>query len=319
MEASSIVWIDTLFISFCIIGFIKISTQIFKLVKWFWSMFLRPPKKLTNYGSWALVTGSTDGIGKSLSFDLASKGLNLILIGRNINKLETTSNEICAKFGKDKIKIKTIVIDFEKISGDEIQRLIKAEIEDLDVGVLINNVGLSASGARFFHEVDSEGMRSLVNVNIESLNWVTSAVLPSMLQRRKGAIVNIGSGSSVVVPSYPLFSMYAASKSYVAALSRSLSVEYKQRGIDIQCQIPLLVATKMASIKKSSFFVPSPSEYSKASIRWIGYDSVCVPYWTHALQWCLLSAMPDSLVNSMLLRYFLGLRKKVLQKENRIA
>ena len=71
-------------------------------------MFLRPPKKLNKYGSWALVTGSTDGIGKCLSFELASKGLNLILIGRNPQKLQTTSNEIRAKFGKEKSKIKII-------------------------------------------------------------------------------------------------------------------------------------------------------------------------------------------------------------------
>uniref|UniRef100_A0A803M6X6 Uncharacterized protein n=2 Tax=Chenopodium quinoa TaxID=63459 RepID=A0A803M6X6_CHEQI len=279
-------------------------------------MFLRPPKKLTNYGSWALITGSTDGIGKSLSFDLASKGLDLILIGRNPQKLQTTSNEIWAKF---KTKIKIILIDFEKTSGEEIKKKIKEEIEGLEVGILVNNVGSSTNGARFYHEIGLEGMGSLVNVNIGSVNWVTSAVLPGMLQRRKGAIVNIGSGSSLVVPSYPLFSIYASTKAYVAMFSRSLSLEYKQLGIDVQCQIPLLVATKLASIKRSSFFVPSPEQYSKASVRWIGYDSLCVPYWTHALQWYLFNAMPDSLVNWLLLRYFLNLRKKILRKENKLA
>lgn len=73
-------------------------------------------------------------------------------------------------------------------------------------------VGLSSEGSRFFHEIGLKGMIDLVNVNIGSVNWVTKAVLPGMLKRKKGAIVNIGSGSSVVVPSYPLFSVYAASK-----------------------------------------------------------------------------------------------------------
>ncbi|XP_021746686.1 very-long-chain 3-oxoacyl-CoA reductase 1-like [Chenopodium quinoa] len=307
---------DNLVLVSFLIGFLVFFTQIFKFFKWVWSMFLRPPKKLTNYGSWALITGSTDGIGKSLSFDLASKGLDLILIGRNPQKLQTTSNEIWAKF---KTKIKIILIDFEKTSGEEIKKKIKEEIEGLEVGILVNNVGSSTNGARFYHEIGLEGMGSLVNVNIGSVNWVTSAVLPGMLQRRKGAIVNIGSGSSLVVPSYPLFSIYASTKAYVAMFSRSLSLEYKQLGIDVQCQIPLLVATKLASIKRSSFFVPSPEQYSKASVRWIGYDSLCVPYWTHALQWYLFNAMPDSLVNWLLLRYFLNLRKKILRKENKLA
>ncbi|CAO2828906.1 unnamed protein product [Amaranthus hypochondriacus] len=106
---------------------------------------------------------------------------------------------------------------------------------------------------------------------------------------------------------------------YVAMFSRCLSLEYKQFGIDIQCQVPLLVATKMASIKKASFFTPSPEQFSKASIKWIGYDTICVPYWTHALEWCIMNMIPDSLVNWMLLRYFISLRKKVLRKENKLA
>lgn len=205
---------ETLVLAICIttVGFLVFFTQTFKFLKWVWTMFLRPPKNLTHYGSWALITGSTDGIGKSLSFDLASKGLDLILIGRNPQKLQTTSNEIWAKFGKENTKIKVIVIDFEKISGEEIENKIKEEIEGLDVGILVNNVGLSTNGARFFHEVGLEGFGNLVDVNIGSVSWVTRGVLPGMLQRRKGAIVNIGSGSSIVVPSYPLYSVYAATK-----------------------------------------------------------------------------------------------------------
>lgn len=279
------------------IGFLSLSKPIFKFLKWVYCMFLRPPKTLTTYGSWALITGCTDGIGKALTFDLASKGLNLVLVGRNPQKLKSTSNEIWEKFGEKKTQIKTIVIDFEKISGEEIEVQIRREIEGLDVGVLVNNVGLAAKSARFFDEVDLESMKSLVNVNMGSVIWVTKAVLPGMLKREKGAIVNIGSGSSVAVPSYPLFTIYAATKAYVAMFSRSLNVEYKNHGIDIQCQIPLLVATKLASIKRSSFFVPSPKQYSKSSLRWIGYESLCVPYWTHALQWCIMDALPESLVN----------------------
>ncbi|KAK9707480.1 hypothetical protein RND81_07G200300 [Saponaria officinalis] len=300
-----------------ILGFIIFTQKTQNFINWVWSMFIRPPKKLTNYGSWALITGCTDGIGKALTFDLASKGLNLILVDRNIEKLKITSNEILKKFGGEKIEIKIIVIDFEKVIGEEIEGKIRAEIEGLDLGILINNVELSSAKARFFHEIDLGGIHSLIDVNLRSLTWVTKAVISVMLKKKKGGVVNIGSGSSVVVPSYPLFALYAATKGYVAQFSRSLSVEYQRYGIDIQCQVPLLVATKMTSIKKPSFFVPSPEQYSKASMRWIGYDLLCVPYWTHALQWCLIDLMPESLVNWMLFRNFLGLRKKMIQKELR--
>jgi len=202
---------DWLVLAICTIGFLSLSRPVSTFLKWVWSNFLRTPKNLATYGSWALVTGSTDGIGKALAFELASKGLNLVLVGRNPQKLQSTSNEIWEKFGK-KTHVKVIVIDFEKISGEEIEGQIRSEIEGLDVGILVNNVGLSAKGARFFHEVDLESMDSLMNVNMGSVSWVTRAVLPGMLKKKKGAIVNIGSGSSVAVPSYPLFTVYAATK-----------------------------------------------------------------------------------------------------------
>ena len=82
-------------------------------------MFLRPPKNLKEYGSWALVTGSADGIGRALAFEMASKGLNLVLLDRNTSKLEDTSNEIREKYGAQ-TDVKNIVMDLSKFSGEEI-------------------------------------------------------------------------------------------------------------------------------------------------------------------------------------------------------
>lgn len=181
-------------------------------------MFLRPSKNLKDYGSWAVVTGSTDGIGKAIAFDLASKGLNLVLIGRNPSKLEATSSEIHERYG-GKVGMKNIVIDLAKSSGEEITQLIEEGIRGLDVGILINNAGVSFPYAKFFHEVDLELMESIRKVNIEAATWITRSVLHGMLKKKKGAIVNIGSGSTMVGSSYPLYSDYAASKAYVVFLN----------------------------------------------------------------------------------------------------
>ncbi|KAH7570407.1 hypothetical protein JRO89_XS05G0102400 [Xanthoceras sorbifolium] len=264
-------------------------------------MFLRPPKNLRDYGSWAVVTGSTDGIGKALAFELAEKGLNLVLVGRNPSKLEATSNEIHETMISDEreVEIRTLVVDMEKSSGEEIARAVEEGIEGLDVGVLVNNAGVAYPYARFFHEVDVELMESVLKVNVDGPTWVTKAVIPVMLKKKKGAIVNIGSGSSVIVPSYPLYAIYAATKAYLAMFSRSIYMEYKEKGIDVQCQIPLFVATKMTKFKRSTFFIPSPKMYSKASIRWIGYEHLCLPYWTHSLQWSLLVFTRDNGVSGL--------------------
>ncbi|KAA8533249.1 hypothetical protein F0562_033218 [Nyssa sinensis] len=265
-------------------------------LQWFFAALL--PEAVLD--SWRLSIGihrrGKDGIGKSLAFELASKGLNLVLVGRNPSKLEVTSNEILERNG-GQVKIRTVIIDFAKLSGEEIAKRIEEGIKGLDVGVLVNNVGLANPYARFFHEADLEMTKSILRVNIEGTTWVTLAVLPGMLKKKRGAIVNIGSGSCVAVPSWPLYTIYAATKAYITMFSKSISVEYKQHGIDIQCQIPLLVATKMAAIKRSSFFVPSAETYSKASLRAIGYEQVCVPYWPHHVQWRLLHVLPDAYLN----------------------
>lgn len=192
------------------LGFLSLLNLSLSFLNWVYATFLRPPKNLSEkYGSWALITGATDGIGKAFAYQLAKQGLNLILVSRNPSKLKTVSSEIQAEFPETKIK--TVVFDFsgEIVSGIH---LIKDAIKGLDVGVLINNVGVTYPEARFFHEVDEQIWMGIVRVNLEGTTRVTRAVLPEMLRRKRGAIVNIGSGAAIVVPSHPLFTIYAATK-----------------------------------------------------------------------------------------------------------
>ncbi|WCJ38635.1 Very-long-chain 3-oxoacyl-CoA reductase 1 [Euphorbia peplus] len=279
-------------------------------------MFLRPPKNLKKtYGSWAIITGSTDGIGKFISFELASKGLNLILVGRNASKLEATTREIKEKYGE--IQVKTCEVDLAKCSTDELATKIATEIEGLDVGILINNAGLAYPYSRYVHEVDMELTNSVIKVNAEAATWITKCVICEMLKKKKkkkGAIVNIGSGSSIVVPSFPLNSIYAATKAYLAMFSRSINLEYKDQGIDIECQVPLFVATKMIKVRKSNMIVVSPEKYAKESTRWIGYDQICIPIFSHSVQCFLLNLFPDSLIDWWQFRYALRMRNKALKK-----
>uniref|UniRef100_A0A5B7B5I2 Putative very-long-chain 3-oxoacyl-CoA reductase 1 n=1 Tax=Davidia involucrata TaxID=16924 RepID=A0A5B7B5I2_DAVIN len=296
------------------LGSVSVLKCSLALLKWVYVNFLRPAKNLKKYGSWALVTGPTDGIGKGFAFQFARKGLNLVLVGRNPDKLKEVSESIRAKYGKTQIK--TVVVDFSGDLSQGVERIREA-IEGLDVGVLINNVGVSYPYARFFHEVDEKLLADLIKINVEGTTTVTHAVLPGMLKRKKGAIVNIGSGAAIVIPSDPLYAVYAATKAYIDQFSRSLYVEYKKSGIDVQCQVPLYVATKMASIKRSSFFVPSTDGYARAAMHWIGYEPRCTPYWPHSLLWSLAHLLPESAVDAWRLRFCLAIRKKGQLKDSR--
>lgn len=200
------------FIFISSLGFLSLLKLIFNLLKWVFINFIRPPKNLKNYGSWALITGATDGIGKAFAFQLAQKGLDLILVSRNLAKLKQVSNEITSKHPTAKIKV--FEVDF---AGENVVARVKVmqEVirdEKLDVGVLINNVGVTYPVARFFHEVDEEVWMKVVKVNVEGTSLVTKAMIEGMIKRKNGAIVNIGSGAAIVVPSHPLYAIYAASK-----------------------------------------------------------------------------------------------------------
>lgn len=192
------------------IGLVSVCKSFFNCVRWVWVMFLRPQKNLKEYGSWAIITGSAQGVGKALAFQMAIKGLNIVLVDKNHSALEATSNELIEKHGW-KVEIKSIVMDLAKLSGEEIVKTIEEETRGLDVGILINNAGMAYPYPRFFHEVDSELMLNIMKVNMEAPTWVIKAVLPGMLKKKKGAIVNIGSASTLA-PSFPLYTLYATTK-----------------------------------------------------------------------------------------------------------
>ncbi|PRQ40069.1 putative very-long-chain 3-oxoacyl-CoA reductase [Rosa chinensis] len=291
------------------LGFFIFLKHSISLARWIIITFLRPAKDLKrSYGSWGLITGATDGIGKAFAYQLAKKGLNLVLVSRSSKRLESVSEEIRSHFPD--VQIKTLAFDFSRDQG--LVKLVEEEIKGLDVGVLINIVGVTYPAARYFHEVDEKMWMDIVRVNLEGTTKVTVAVVPGMLQRKRGAIVNIGSGAAVVVPSHPLYTIYAATKAYVDQLSRSLYMEYKKYGIDVQIQVPLYVATKMvskvASIEKSSLFIPSADAYAEAAVKRIGYEARCTPFWAHSLQWWFARLVPDSLLDAW--RFYIGLNRR---------
>ncbi|CAH9115354.1 unnamed protein product [Cuscuta europaea] len=193
------------------LGLCKLLSFTLSVLKWVHAYFLRPAKNLKKYGSWALVTGPTDGIGKAFAFQLAQEGLNVVLVGRNPMKLKEVSDGIQGKY--EGLKVKTVLVDFSGDLDGGVRRVREA-VEGLDVGVLVNNVGVTYPYARFFDEVDEKLLSAVIKVNVEGVSKVTQAVLPGMVERRRGAIVNIGSGMAAAIPSAPLHALYSASKAW---------------------------------------------------------------------------------------------------------
>lgn len=128
------------------LGFLSFIKNIYSLLRWIVSVLLRPAKDLRSYGSWAVVTGSTDGIGRAFAFKLAEKGLNLVLVSRNLAKLNTVSAEIQARFPHTKIKL--LELDFSR--DDDVGSRVEEATKGVEIGVLINNVGVTYPRAMYF-------------------------------------------------------------------------------------------------------------------------------------------------------------------------
>uniref|UniRef100_A0A0E0KM83 B-keto acyl reductase n=1 Tax=Oryza punctata TaxID=4537 RepID=A0A0E0KM83_ORYPU len=275
-------------------------TVIFLRLLPYLTLYLRQPKDLRrSYGEWAVVTGPTTGLGRSMAMELARRGFNLVLLDLNGDNLREVSETI--REAHAGVVTRTVVFDLSLVGtgeGDEAMRRLREAVDGVEVGMLVNNAAVAKPGALYFHEADVERLVTMIRVNAMALTEVTAAVLPAMARRGRGAIVNVGSGSTVAVPSFPLYTVYSSSKRYVEELSKNLYVEYKSKGIDVQLQVPFYVHTNMLStaIKDRMLlpaFVATADDYTRAAARWIGHGHIAVPDAGQQLQWFLAAFVPD--------------------------
>jgi 17beta-estradiol 17-dehydrogenase / very-long-chain 3-oxoacyl-CoA reductase len=121
-----------------------------------------------------------------------------------------------------------------------------------------------------FHEVvkNSAFISEIVNLNVVAVTAMTRCVLPGMLNRGRGVIINIGTCLALYGCAY--FTLYAATKAFMQSLTLDLSLEYKGSGVLFQYQAPGYVTTKLAKIKEPSLFVPTPEQYAKVGLNSVG-------------------------------------------------
>ncbi|KAG8193683.1 hypothetical protein JTE90_024045 [Oedothorax gibbosus] len=247
---------------------------------------------LTRFGKWAVVTGGTDGIGKAYARELARRGLNIIIISRSREKLERTAREIEKDF-----KVKTYIIQADFSSGREIYDNISKQLEDKEIGILINNVGVMYDYPECFMKVPEQKLWDLININIASVTMMTYIIIPQMVQRKKGVVVNISSISSFYP--LPLMAVYSASKVFVDWFSRALNYEYKDQGIIVQSLVPSYIATNLVKfssfLQRPSFIVPDPQRFVNSAIQTIGVSNRTTGFWSHGIQYWMYELTPEAL------------------------
>ncbi|XP_075045000.1 hydroxysteroid dehydrogenase-like protein 1 [Mixophyes fleayi] len=269
---------------------------------------------LKQYGEWAVVTGATDGIGKAYAEELASHGVNIILVSRNIEKLQKVSGAITENYG---VKTHFIVADFSL--GREVYPSIKEGLRDVDVGILVNNAGVAYEYPQFFNEVPEDKVWEIVNVNIAAAVMMVHIVLPGMVERNRGAIINISSASCY--QPVPLLTLYAASKTFLDTFSRTLHYEYSSNGIFIQSITPFFVVTNMISysslFQKKSVLVPLATDFVRQAVRTIGVSRRTAGYWSHSIQTSLNLCMSEWIWVPLITFICNSHRKEYLSKKSR--
>jgi len=296
-----------------VVGGVFLFLKVCDFLNWFFVTFLRPAKDLKKLGSWAVVTGATDGIGKAIARQLAKKGLNIVLISRTQSKLDTVQAEIEKECQVD---VKTISIDYSAFDKDAQDKMMSV-CGDLEIGVLVNNVGISYSYPMWFDEVPLKRCEDILSINNHAMVAMTRLLVPNMLKRKKGTVVNLSSlGGSIP---HQLMIVYGSSKAFVDNFTTNCQLEMGGKGLTFSSQIPMFVVSNMSKIRRSSLTVPTADSYAKASVAAMGYSGTISPYWSHAITVGILNQLPWWLTSGVIMNMHKGIRKKAIRKAERLA
>jgi short-subunit dehydrogenase len=172
----------------------------------------------------AIVTGASRGVGVYIAKALAKEGMNLVLAARNADGLDNVAKEIKAIGGR------VVAVPTDLTDRNTLETLVStAEAEFEAIDVLVNNSALDST--TFFHNESPDGIEQLLYVNLTAPILLTRLVLPGMLQRRKGHIVNISSLAAKIP--FPYDVMYATSKAGLAHFTSSLRAECRGTGVGV--------------------------------------------------------------------------------------
>lgn len=185
----------------------------------------------------ALITGAGKGIGKAIALALAKEGVNVILLARTQDEIDN----VAAKARSLRVKALALTADVADINSVNFA-VDKALAEFKTIDILINNAGIAAFGN--FLELEPAAWERIIQVNLMGTYYVTRAVLPNMIERQTGDIINISSTAGL--NGNALTSAYSASKFAVLGLTDSLMQEVRKHNIRVTALIPSTVATDMA-------------------------------------------------------------------------
>lgn len=185
----------------------------------------------------ALITGAARGIGRAAAIALAKEGVNIGMIARTEETLQNVTREIEA----EGVKASYAIADVS--SNDEVTKAVAKLKDELgEIDILINNAGIAKFGG--FMDLEIADWEKIIQVNLLGAYYVTRAVLPDMIERQSGDIINISSTAGQ--KGAPITSAYSASKFGLMGLTESLAQEVRKHNIRVSALTPSTVSTDLA-------------------------------------------------------------------------
>jgi NADP-dependent 3-hydroxy acid dehydrogenase YdfG len=188
------------------------------------------------------ITGATSGFGKAMAEKFASHNYNVIITGRRFDRLEELATQLSSTY-----KIKAHALEFDVRDRKAVFNAIEQLPPDLKkIDILINNAGL-ALGRDYFEDADTDDWETMLDTNVKGVMYVTKAVLPGMIERKQGHIINMGSIAGKEV--YEKGNGYCASKYALDALSQSMRVDLLRHKIKVTAIHPGAAETEFSMVR----------------------------------------------------------------------
>lgn len=307
-------------LGFKVLGAISAAITVSGVLLFTYDTFLRPGVSLKKFGAkkgaWAVVTGASDGIGREFAIQLARAGFNVLLAARNQAKLDTVVDDIVNACGSGGgVQTKTFVVDFATADDARWDALLE-ELKPIEIGVLVNNVGVSHEFPTDFVDTSPEELSTIINVNVTATLRITSLIAPSMASRKKGLILNMGSFAGAAPT--PMLAVYSASKSFVRTWSEGLAAELASKGVIVEHVNTYYVTSAMSRIRRPSLFIPTPKAFVSTVLAKIASGTI-TPYWSHALVSAAMGLAPSKVVLAYTHALLKDTRRRALAKQAKLA
>jgi len=190
----------------------------------------------------ALITGATAGIGAATSKILAANNFDLIITGRRKDRLDHLSNELSTKY-----HVRVLKLNFDIRDKDQTEEMIEQLPDDWkEIDILINNAGL-ASGLDHIHEGDTNDWEKMIDTNIKGLLYVSRKVLPGMVERNSGHIINVSSIAGK--EAYEKGNVYCGTKHAVEAITKGMRIDLIKNNIKVTSVAPGAVETEFSNVR----------------------------------------------------------------------